>query len=106
MIHLILIVIAALAVYVLLVLARPHRKCPRSHGTRRTEYGKPKGKRRIRRTRPCRRCMVNGAPRGTIQRLGARTIHRWYWSVAGDRRREHRRDEINEQVTTRRNDHV
>ena len=71
--RLVLLGIAALAVYVLIVLAHPTKRCGRCHG-----HGlvmpKP-GKRG--RPKPCTRCKRTGRH----YRLGAVAIHRFKWSV-------------------------
>lgn len=66
-----------LLAYVALVFISPTQRC-------RCEPGKE----RLR----CRRC--KGA--GRHYRPGAVMVHRFYWSVAGDRLRERRRDEIDD----------
>jgi hypothetical protein len=51
----------------------PLRKCPRCRGTRVT-HGTG------RRVRTCKRCHGTGR----IRRVGAATVHRFYWSALGD----------------------
>ena len=77
---------AAAALYLLSLYAWPLRPCPRCHGTRvnRGSTGRRFGL--------CKRC--GGA--GRTRRLGATTVHRFYWSVFGDRLRERRREALRE----------
>ena len=51
----------------------PLRTCTRCHGTRVTPG-------RGRRVRSCKRC----GGTGRIRRIGATTVHRFYWSALGD----------------------
>jgi hypothetical protein len=80
--NLILLGIAAAALYMLSLYVWPLRRCPRCRGTRvnRGSTGRRFGL--------CKRC----AGTGQVRRLGATTVHRLYWSALGDRLRERRRD--------------
>jgi len=80
--NLILLGIAAAALYLLSLYAWPLRPCPRCRGTRvnRGSIGRRFGL--------CKRCGGTGHTR----RNGATTVHRLYWSVLGDRLRERRRE--------------
>jgi hypothetical protein len=76
----ILAVLAALAVYVVIVIVSPTRRCPKCHGRRVViKAGK--------RPRPCDHCRRTGR----VPRIGSATIHRWLWSVLGDGLMERRR---------------
>src|ERR1039457_4550814 len=78
--RLVLLALAAFAVYVLIVLAHPTKKCGRCHGNR-VILPKP-GKRGKRgRAKPCTRCKVTGRH----YRFGATAIHRFRWSVINGR---------------------
>jgi hypothetical protein len=68
--------LAAFAAWVLFVLVRPHRRCTWCKGTRRSQRHRWWGK-----TGACRKCKA----RGRHKRIGAVTVHRFVWSVAGDR---------------------
>jgi hypothetical protein len=78
MVKLALLLLALAVAYCLFALARPHRRCGRCKGTRRSKrylgVAGPVGK--------CRKC--NG--RGKHKRFGATHIHRILWSVIDDRR--------------------
>jgi hypothetical protein len=79
--RLVLLAIAALVIYVLIVLASPTKRCGKCHGNRVTmpkprKNGKPRGK-----PKPCQRCKVTGRH----YRLGATAIHRTKWSIVNGR---------------------
>ena len=74
-----LILLAAVVVYALVCLARPHHTCSRCHGTRIA------GKRR------CRACKGTG----TKTRPGARLVHSFYQHVKGEPDRAGRMGRIN-----------
>ena len=82
----ILLIIAAAAGYAASLYLRPLRTCPRCHGTRvnRGSTGRRFGL--------CKRCGGTGRTR----RIGATTVHRFYWSAVGDRLRERRRENLRE----------
>ena len=84
--NLILIGLAVAAGYLVSLYVWPLRPCPRCHGTRvnRGSTGRQFGL--------CKRCGVTGRTR----RIGATTVHRFYWSVFGDRLRERRREALRE----------
>jgi hypothetical protein len=76
--------VAAVA-YVLVVIAKPTKRCGRCHGdriqfTRHWLTGKA-------RTRPCRRCSGTGRTPWPL----ARTVHRNIWAVRRERDRAERR---------------
>jgi len=75
MFHLFLYGLGAVVAYGLLCLISPHKTCPRCKGER------------VVKRRGCPRCRV----RGKVQRPGAVTVHRIYWLVIGDSRRERRK---------------
>ena len=75
--RLILVAIAALAVYVLIVLAHPTKRCGKCQGQR--VIVPAPGKRG--RPKPCKRCKVTGRH----YRFGATAIHRFKWSVINGR---------------------
>jgi hypothetical protein len=75
--RLVLLAIAALTVYVLIVLAHPTKRCGKCKG-RRVIIPAP-GKRG--RAKPCARCKVTGRH----YRFGATAIHRFRWSVINGR---------------------
>jgi len=81
---LILIGFAVAAGYLVSLYVWPFRPCPRCGGARvsRGSTGRRFGL--------CKRCGGTGRTR----RLGATTVHRFYWSVLGDRLRERRRDTL------------
>ena len=83
---LILIGFAAAAGYLVSLYVWPLRPCPRCHGARvnRGSTG--------RQFALCKRC--GGA--GRTRRIGATTVHRFYWSVLGTRLRERRRETLRE----------
>jgi DnaJ-class molecular chaperone len=62
----------------------PWRPCPRCHGTR---VNRGTTRKRI---GMCKRCRGTGRTR----RIGATAVHRFYWSVLGDRQLERRRAEL------------
>jgi hypothetical protein len=76
--------LAAAAGYAVSLFASPTRRCGRCQGTgaRLTRAG-----RRYRGGGLCRRCRGTGR----IRRLGATTVHRFWWSAVGDHLRERRR---------------
>lgn len=69
--------IGAVLAYCLFVLVFPTAKCPRVVTVQRK--GKPP------KTKPCPKCKGHG----WRVRFGARAVHRFAWSVAGDRFRGH-----------------
>jgi hypothetical protein len=69
---LILIAAAALVIYALFVLVRPTKVCGRCHGDMVIVRGT--------RVKPCKRCKD-----GRRYRPGATAVHRFAWSVIGDR---------------------
>ena len=77
-----LLAVFALLGYGVLCLVSPTPKCPPVQVTKR------KGKRP--RTRQCPKCKG----KGFRQRPGARLVHRLFWSVAGDRLRDHLKDRV------------
>ncbi len=83
---LILVGFAVAACYLLSLYVWPFRPCARCGGAR--VNGGSTG----RRFGLCKRCGGTGRTR----RLGATTVHRFYWSVLGDRLRERRRDNLRE----------
>jgi hypothetical protein len=76
--ELFLLALAVVVVYGLLCLVSPHKTCP-----------KCKGERVVKR-RGCPRCKV----RGKVQRPGAVLVHRLFWLVLGDARRERRKAQL------------
>jgi hypothetical protein len=76
----ILLALGIAAGYAVLLYLCPLRKCTRCHGTRVT-HGSG------RRVRSCTRC----GGTGRIRRIGATTVHRFYWSALGDQHQERRR---------------
>jgi DnaJ-class molecular chaperone len=84
MIPLILIALASAAGYAISLYFWPWRPCPRCRGTRvnRGTTGKRIGM--------CKRCRGTGRTR----RTGATAVHRFYWSVLGNRQLERRRADL------------
>ncbi len=80
----ILLVLAAAAGYAVFLYFWPWRNCPRCHGTR---VNRGSTRRRI---GICKRCSGTGRTR----RIGATTVHRFYWSALGDQLQERRRAKI------------
>jgi hypothetical protein len=78
----VLLAVLVAVLYGLLALVKPHHRCPRCKGT---GIVRQKGKR----PRGCPKCKG----RRKVQRPGARMVHRFFWSVAGDSLRKGRRKE-------------
>jgi hypothetical protein len=76
-VHLILAGLAALAAWVVLVLASPTHRCPRCHGKRVT-----RSRITSRRFIGCPRCKVTGR----CYRRGAVLVHRLRWSISAELR--------------------
>lgn len=77
------IVVAALVVYALICLARPHHTCSRCHGTRISKNSKGRRGR-------CRACKGMG----TKTRPGARLVHSFYQHVKGEPDRVRRMERL------------
>jgi hypothetical protein len=86
--------LAAVVGWFVFVLARPHARCWRCFGRK---VVKP---RRGKRKQKCRVCRGHG-----VSRLpGATMAHRFFWSVAGDRLTDRRREEIAAQLAARKDE--
>ena len=81
-----LLIIGIAAGYAVSLYFWPHRNCPRCRGARVTHGG---GSLRPR-FKACRRCSSTGRTR----RIGATAVHRFYWSVLGERAQDRRRARI------------
>ena len=90
MITLILAALAAGVIYSLWVLSHPVTICWRCQGkkVRKNTFG---------RMVKCRRCKATGLAAPPL----AGSVHRFWWSVLGDRRQDDRRADVSEQVSGR-----